>query len=197
MPRRKHLATLDRRASLRLIAASLARRVTAGAVSPAIVHGACYKCGNEWAAARVTLNFTSVVRFTRYATAECARCGHTWARIAADPARLPVQTGGCQRVRLTLILPADTLRTWHAHGTWHRSGDEETALRDASLADLETALRDWRKRQLAYAQRKEKAAVKAATQKHLDLAVMQSLYAKWRERDAEEAAARAREAENA
>lgn len=198
MPRRKHADTLDRRASMRAVASSLARGTAPGATDPALVHGRCYRCGNEWAAVRVTLNLLSVARLERYATAECARCGHAWRRLDANPATMPVHIAGNQRVRLTLILPSESLRLWHAHGAWHRQGDESVSVVDASLADLETAWRAYEKRRAAYAASRAKAAARREAERQADhektMALLDRLAARDAARKAAEAEAAARDA---
>ena len=189
----KPTPTMSRRATERVLAATMP---TADLYTR---RGKCLACGNRWAVVRVVLTMTSAARVERYATHECSRCGHTWRRVAAT---MPIQTGGgTQRVRLSLILPSNTLRTWHSHGVWHRDGDDSASIIDATFADVDEAYAEWTKRNGTYTAKLERARVKRETERAASHEATMATLARWAERDAEraadEAAAAAREAATA
>lgn len=152
-------------------------------------------CGSRWAIPRVSLDFRDPDRIDRLATLECASCGHVWRRISDGTAVRSRE--GYQAAYITLILPA-VARRWHSRGVWHREGDDALVLRNADVADLDEAV-DAHRARLANridarnrARAKREAEDMVAIQRGREaLARLDALQA---EREADEAAALAREA---
>lgn len=181
-----------RRGSARdALARSLALRDIPWSANLALTRGKCRKCGGRYAVTRLTFTLTDPKRVERYATLECAHCAHTWRRVKPD---LAPGLHGEQRARLTIVEPGSgrtTVRTVRGRIIAH--GEDTTTTSDITLAELDDAVRAWRKRsgdnltRRAIAQQRKAAADGAARER------MAALLAQWAERDAEEAAALARE----
>lgn len=120
-----------------------------------LVPGQCRKrrCKSRYGVIRLSLDFTSRERVDRFATVECAACGHTWRR-CREPRLAEYQT-----TRLTLILPSSQ-RRWYARGRWHVQGTDAIVLRDATQLDLMAAFDDWRVRNGQYLDSRARAKAK-------------------------------------
>lgn len=175
---------------------SLALRDIPWNANLALTRGKCRKCGSRYAVTRLTLTLTDPKRVERYATLECAHCAHTWRRIRPD---LAPGLHGEQRARLTIVEPGagrTIVRTVRGRIIAH--GEDTTTTHDVTLAELDDAVRAWRKRsgdnleRRALAQRR-KVDAEADLRARMAVRITQ-----WAERDAaraaEEAAAAAREA---
>lgn len=145
-------------------------RATTGAGIPgyasdmAPVRGRCLRkrCGARWGVVRVTIDTRDATRIDRFAHVECAACGRVWRRV-----KIPAITSaaGYQRVRLTLVLPAEAHR-WYARGRWHREGDDAVTIIEATIGDLDEAARAHRAKsetRLAAAARKRDRDQQAAS----------------------------------
>lgn len=163
------------------------------------VRGRCLKrgCDSRWAVVRVSIDLREE-RIDPLATLECAACGRRWRRVKVPPL---VSAAGYQAVRLELILPAHA-RRWFARGRWHREGEDGIVVRDATLADLDTAARDHRARWGRVAATRERAAERKAAVANVPdspahrthVARLAGLAEREAERVAEERAAAEREA---
>lgn len=171
------------RAAVRLPAYLADFRLVAG-------HCRAKRCKSRYGVVRLTVDTRSRERLERFATVECASCGHTWRR-TKTPALAEYQS-----TRLTLILPGDE-RRYYNRGRWHLEGGD-TVIRDATQADLMAACEDWRKRNEQQLAAKARAAAKRAEAEriaHEQAAATLARLAAWdAERAAEEAAAAARDA---
>lgn len=154
------------------------------------MHG---RCRGRWAVTRVSLDFSGE-RVDRLATLECASCGRVWRRVRAPALR---SAAGYQAVRLTLILPGGDFRRWHSRGRWKVSGTSGVVLRDADLGDLDEAARAHTKRADgiidARVRNREREAAKGAVVMARIAALESTAAARRAEREADEAAAAARE----
>lgn len=161
------------------------------------VRGKCRKgrCRSRWGVVRLTIDFRDPRRVDRFATLECAVCGHVWRRVSDGTAITSRE--GYQAVRLTLILPGSVNR-WYSRGHWHREGDDAVILREADIGDLDEAARDHRKREDRLAATRQRAADrKAASDREAHeraMALLDRLHAMDAERAEAEAAARERDA---
>lgn len=144
-------------------------------------------CRSEFAVVRVSIDFRDARAIDRLAVLACVECGRVWRRVTPPDMR-PSFDG--QRVFLTLLLPAKVER-WRNRGHWHRVGDDAQELRDATMADLDTATRLWgARRDRADATRARAAARKAEREAAAHAATM-NLLDRLHARDAERAAAEA------
>lgn len=174
---------------------SLALRDQPWTANLALTRGRCRRCPSRWAVTRLTLTFTQTERVTRYATLECAHCGHTWRRVAPT---LAPGLHGEQRVRLTIVEPGSgrtIVRT--VRGRVIAQGEDIVTTNDVTLADVDEAVRAWRKRSGDNLTRRAIAQAKRAAEEAAAVARGRELRERWAERDAaraaEEAAAEARE----
>ena len=191
-------ADVCRRSALRLAAESGGIPKWASDMRP--VRGRCKggtkrrPCRSRWAVPRVSLDFRDTSRVDRVATLECVGCGHTWRRIAAPPIR---SEAGYQAALLTLIIPA-TANRWYSRGRWHREGDDAQVLVNADLIEANDAIRAWQgrvdKRAAAQARQRAKRAAEEAEAHERTMALLARLHEADAAREAEEAAAREREA---
>jgi hypothetical protein len=148
------------------------------------------RCPGRWAAVTVYLDLTDPRTRETRAQLECVTCGATWGPTAAPvPLILP---NGTVRARITIALRGSVNR-WRSRGTWHREGSEVRLLRDATPTDLSRALDDWTASNLRIVTARARAAERAAERDREARERMASLIARWADRDAEEAAAAARE----
>lgn len=144
-------------------------------------------CPSRHGVTRVTFDYRDRTRVDSFAHVECALCGRTWRRV-----KVP-RLGEYQSVLLTLILP-DHAKRWFARGTWHREGSDAIVRPNATWSDLMDAGAEWRERNIAYLATRSRAQERAAERDREARERMAVLLAKWADRDAEEAAAAAREA---
>jgi hypothetical protein len=186
-----------RRGSARdALARSIALRDIPWNANLALTRGKCRKCGSRYAVTRLTFTLTDPKRVERYATLECAHCAHTWRRV--QPTLAPGLHGE-QRARLTIVEPGSgrtIVRT--VRGRIIAQGEDIVTTRDVTLAELDDAVRAWRKRSGDNLTRRAVAQQKRAAEDAAAIARGAILRAKWDARDAEraaeEAAAQAREA---
>ena len=182
-PSRQGLATRQRRAT----------GIPAYLAEFRLIPGSCAKrrCKSRYGVIRLSIDTRSRERIDTVATVECASCGRTWRRT-----RTPKLTE-YQSTRLTLILPA-TLHRWYSRGHWHTEGSDALVIRDAAWSDLIEAQADWKRRngQLldAKARRAAKKAEAEAALHAKTLDTLAKLTAFDAAREAEEAAAAARDA---
>jgi hypothetical protein len=178
------------------LAQSIALRDIPWNANLALTHGKCRKCGSRYAVTRLTFTLTDPQRVERYATLECAHCGHTWRRVKPD---LAPGLHGEQRARITIVEPGSgrtIVRTVRGRIIAH--GEDTVTTPDVTLAELDDAVRAWRKRSGDNLTRRAIAQVKRAADEAAAVARGTILRAQWAERDAarlaDEAAAAAREA---
>ena len=174
---------------------SLALRDVPWSANLALTRGKCRKCGSRYAVTRLTFTLTGPLRVERYATLECAHCAHTWRRI--QPTLAPGLHGE-QRARLSIVEPGSgrtIVRT--VRGRVIATGEDTVTTPDVTLAELDDAVRAWRKRSGDNLTRRAIAQAKRAADDAAAIARGAILRAAWDARDAEraadEAAALARE----
>jgi hypothetical protein len=144
----------------------------------------CRSCGSRWAVVRLVIATTAPAMLDRSAFLECVACKRTHRRIAPTMAASdPIG----QRVRLTLILPS-RIRRWHSRGAWHADGAECIALEDATLADADDAVREWRERNGRLLAARERAATRKREREAAEHEATMALLARLAERDAQHAA---------
>jgi hypothetical protein len=185
-----------RRGSARdALARSLALRDIPWNANLALTRGKCRKCGSRYAVTRLTFTLTDPKRVERYATLECAHCAHTWRRVKPD---LAPGLHGEQRARLTIVEPGagrTTVRTVRGRIIAH--GEDTVTTCDVTLAELDDAVRAWRKRSGDNLTRRAIAQQRKADAEAPLRARMAERMAEWAARDAaaaaDEAAAQARE----
>ena len=162
------------------------------------VRGRCLRrrCKSRWAVPRVSLDFRDPDRVDRLATLECVSCGRTWRRIP-DSTRVRTPGTGYLAARVTLIL-ASTAHRWRSRGRWHREGDDGLVLVNATVAELEDAVDAHRERMDKRADARQRATAKREAEAAADREATREWLARVHEeaaaREAEEAAAAAREA---
>jgi hypothetical protein len=193
-PRRQRAAIPDLERSHALAAASRRSGIPPYQLDLVTMRGRCLGrgCRNRWGVLRMTVDLRGR-ESDRFTHIECAACGRVWRR--THNVRPSSRRG--QRVLLTAILPA-TAHRWYARGRWHREGDDGLVIPEASIADLDDAVRAHRARQDSALARLQRAKDRRAALEAEALAKSRAVMARWAEREAEqareEAAAAAREA---
>lgn len=183
----------DRRAALRI--ASERTGIPAYGAAWDLTRGVCRgrRCRSRWGLTRLTIDFRGA-ELERFAHVECAACGRVWRRTRIVPIR---DRHGYQAVAVTAILPASS-RRWFARGRWHAEGSDALILANASIGDLDDAARAHRaladRLAVVKARRKANHARLEALALEKSRALLARLAIRDAERDAEEAAALAREA---
>jgi len=185
MPRTRKIAGPERRrAALRAAVRNRPDGLPPWSASFRLTRSRCRSCGGRWAVVRMIVNTTAAAALERSAFLECVACKRTHRRIAPTMAASdPIG----QRVRLTLILPA-RIRRWHSHGAWHVDGAECIALEDATLADADDAVREWRERNGRLMAARERRAARKAEAEAAEHERTVALLARLAARDAAHAA---------
>lgn len=160
-----------------------------------VVRGHCRAkgCASRYGVIRETIDFREAAAITRAAQVECVQCGRYW-----YATRVPAVTRhGYLSVRVTLILPGNRRTYTTVRGAVRAEGDEAVMVVDPSLGEIDDAKRAWdaRNGRLTAARDRAKAKRAAAEAEALatSRALMERLHARDAEREAEEAAALARE----
>lgn len=122
-------------------------------------HCARKRCASVFAIRRVTIDFRDPARLDTSCVLECAECGRTWTRAPVPDLRL--RNGRQPEVLLTLIEPpnrGEKHRTYvTARGARRSTGTDCRITRNATYSHMEAASDDWRARNSALVDRKERA----------------------------------------